>query len=224
MAASPAAPPPADRPDVPPAAPALPEALLPVPRFSDLTVIGQLAESFLLCEGAGELVIVDQHAAHERITLERLQRARRGASRPPAQILLTPVVVPLEPARAAALAPHLGVLRSVGLEAEVQGERAIAVCAVPPALGSPDLLTLLQDLADDLAEEGDGAPLREQTDLVLARLACHGAIRAHQRLALFEMRALLKELDAVDFSVCAHGRPVAIRIPPGELAARFHRT
>jgi len=216
MAASPAAPP-HER-------PAPPEALLPVPRFADLQVIGQLAESYLLCEGAGELVIVDQHAAHERVTLERLQRARRAASRPPAQVLLAPVIVPLGPARAAALGPHLALLRSVGLEVEPEGDAAIAVRAVPPALGSIDVLRLVHDLADDLAEGGGGGPLREHADRVLAALACHGSVRAHQRLALFEMRALLKELDGVDFSVCAHGRPVAIRIPPGELEARFHRS
>ena len=136
--------------------------------------------------------------------------------------------MPLEPARAAALRPHLDLLRSVGLEiepcGEPDGERAFAVRAVPPALGTPDPARLVADLADDLADDGTGAPLQAQVGRVLATLACHTSVRAQQRLALFEMRALLRDLDGVDFSVCAHGRPVAIRMAPAELEARFHRT
>jgi DNA mismatch repair protein MutL len=112
----------------------------------------------------------------------------------------------------------------VGLEIEAQGERAFAVQAVPPVLGNPDVVRLVQDLADDLADGGTGAPLQTQVSRVLATMACHGSVRAQQRLALFEMRALLKDLDTVDFSVCAHGRPVAIRVSAAELEARFHRT
>ncbi|MFH1466398.1 MAG: DNA mismatch repair endonuclease MutL [Pseudomonadota bacterium] len=230
MAASPrpAVPPPVPSPAPPPTPPAPtptpPDALLPIPHFADLQVIGQLAESYILCEGAGELVIIDQHAAAERITLERLERARQGAGRPPAQVLLAPIVVTLEPARAAALLPHLELLRSVGLEIDPDGERAFAVRAVPPALGGPDIARLVQDLADDLSDDGAGAPLKALVGRVLATMACHTSVRARQRLALFEMRALLKDLDRVDFSVCAHGRPVAIRLTPTELEARFHRT
>ncbi len=198
-------------------------ALLPVPSFSDLRIIGQLAETYLLCEGRGELVIIDQHAAHERITLERLQRLRRQG-RPPAQALLTPARISLPPARAAALRPQLELLRSIGLEIEPDGDEGYAVKAVPPALGPIDVARLVRDVADDLADEGSGRPAQDLVDRVLSSLACHGSVRAHQHLSLYEMRALLKELDQVDFSVCAHGRPVAIRVPPTELEGRFHRS
>jgi len=83
---------------------------------------------------------------------------------------------------------------------------------------------LVRDVADDLADEGSGRPAQDLVDRVLSSLACHGSVRAHQHLSLYEMRALLKELDQVDFSVCAHGRPVAIRVPPTELEGRFHRS
>jgi DNA mismatch repair protein MutL len=197
--------------------------LLPVPSFSDLEVIGQLATSYVLCQGAGELVVIDQHAAHERVTLERLQRVHREA-RPVSQTLLAPVRVSLPPGRAAALEPHLELLRSVGLEVHPEGDEDLSVRAVPPALGNVDVVRLVRDMADDLADEGSGRPLRELVDRVLSSMACHGSVRAHQRLSLYEMRALLKSLDRVDFSVCAHGRPVAIRVGQRELETRFHRS
>jgi DNA mismatch repair protein MutL len=197
--------------------------LLPVPSFGDLDVIGQLAGTYVLCQGAGELVVIDQHAAHERITLERLQRMHRQA-RSSAQTLLTPVKVELQPGRAAVLEPHLELLRSVGLEIRPMGSDGYAVHAVPPALGNVDAARLVRDMADDLADEGSGQPVRDLVDRVLSSLACHSSVRANQRLSLYEMRALLTSLDRVDFSVCAHGRPVAIRVGPRELERRFHRS
>ncbi len=193
-----------------------------MPSFGDLEVIGQLAGTYVLCQGAGELVIIDQHAAHERITLERLQRIHREA-RPTAQTLLTPVAVVLPPGRAAALEPQLELLGSVGLDIRPHAD-GFLVHAVPPALGNIDVARLVRDMADDLADQGDGQPVRELVDHVLSTLACHSSVRANQRLSLYEMRALLSSLDRVDFSVCAHGRPVAIRISPRELESRFHRS
>ena len=195
---------------------------LPVPRFQDLRVIGQLVGTYILCEGAGELVIIDQHAAHERVTLYRLQqhtRERLGA----AQRLLTPVIVELPLARAAALEPQLDALRALNLEVEPYGGASFAISAVPPGLASADLTRLLRDLADELAEGGAGLAGRDLAERVLATMACHNSIRAHQTLSPYEMRELLKALDGVDFSVCAHGRPVAIRVDQRELERRFHR-
>ena len=209
----------------PAAAPSAPgiHPLLPVPSFGDLEVIGQLAGTYVLCQGAGELVVIDQHAAHERITLERLQRIHREA-RPTAQTLLTPVGVTLPPGRDAALEPHLALLGSVGLDIRPHPPDAFLVHAVPPALGNVDAARLVRDMADDLADQGSGQPVFDLVHHVLSTLACHSSVRANQRLSLYEMRALLASLDRVDFSVCAHGRPVAIRISPRELESRFHRT
>jgi len=197
--------------------------LLPVPRFSDLEVIGQLAGTYVLCQGAGELVVIDQHAAHERVTLERLQRVHRE-NKPASQTLLTPVVVELQPGRSAALEPHFELLHRVGMDIRAREDDRVAVHAVPPALGNVNVARLVRDMADDLANQGDGRPLRQLVDHVLSTLACHSSVRAHQRLSIYEMRALLASLDRVDFSVCAHGRPVAIRISPNELEHRFHRS
>jgi DNA mismatch repair protein MutL len=226
--AAPAPTPPAPAPPTPPApappAPvARPNALLPVARFRDLRVIGQLATTYVLCEGGGELVVVDQHAAHERITLWKLLR-HRDAALGPTQRRLAPVLVRLPPARAQVLAAHAEQLAAGGLELAAMGGGTVAVHALPPALDGADLDALLADVADDLAEGGTGNVAGALSDHVLATMACHTSVRAGQRLDGGEMAALLQQLDEVDFSVCAHGRPVAIRVTSGELERRFHRT
>ncbi len=104
------------------------------------------------------------------------------------------------------------------------GGGTFAIRAIPAGLKNQDLAALLEDLADDLAEGGRGAPAEELRDRVLNTMACHNSIRAAQRLSPYEMRELLVALDSVDFSVCAHGRPVAIRVDQGELERRFHRS
>lgn len=197
--------------------------LLPVERFTDLRVIGQLGLTYVLCEGAGELVIVDQHAAHERITLYKLLQSERE-SMGTGQRLLSPLIVELTPSRALALLPHTNVLSRYGLEVEPFGGEAFAVKQVPAALSKANLQQLIEDVADDLAGGGTGEPARDLVEKVLATMACHNSIRAGQRLNTFEMRELLSQLDQVDFSVCAHGRPVTIRITPAELERRFHRS
>ena len=216
------------RPDLPPPAP-LPSGdandrrLLPVPRFADLRVLGQLARTYLLCEGAGEMVIIDQHAAHERVTLHRLQRARRerlGCG----QRLLTPALVELTAARAAALAPHTPLLARYGLEVEPFGGDSMVVKQVPEALTGADPQRLLEDVADDLSQGGDGRAADALVEHLLNTMACHTSVRAGQTLSPYEMRELLRSLDQVDFEVCAHGRPVCIRISPAELERRFHRS
>ncbi len=200
-----------------------PEALLPVGSFQDLRVIGQFSRTYVLCEGGGELVLIDQHAAHERVQLHRLQQdagERLGAG----QQLLTPILVELPLARAALLAENLGVLSAVNLEVEPFDAGTFAVRSVPRSLEKVDLSRLITDIADDLADGGRGLAGRDLTEHLLATMACHNSIRAHQELTPYLMRELLKQLDEVDFGVCAHGRPVAIRISEAELEHRFHRS
>ncbi len=196
--------------------------LLPVARFADLRVIGQLARTYVLCEGAGELVIVDQHAAHERVTLYRLMQAERTRT-PGGQRLLTPQMVELSPARARALGARVEVLGRVGLEVEPFGGSTFAVKQIPDALSGADVTRLIEDVADDLAEGGSGEPLDSVVEHVMATMACHSSVRAGQVLSPYELRELLRSLDDVDFSVCAHGRPVCIRVSGSELERRFHR-
>ena len=198
-------------------------ALLPVARFRDLRVVGQLARTYILCEGGGMLILVDQHAAAERITLGRLQKDPKSALGG-SQRLLTPLLVELGPARARVLAAHADRLNEPGLDISHLGGGTIAVHGVPVPLANRDLPALLADIADDLADGGSGHLAQEVLDLVLATLACHTSVRANQPLDDREMRGLLEQLDDVDHAVCAHGRPVAIRIEISELERRFHRT
>jgi DNA mismatch repair protein MutL len=200
-----------------------PRDLLPVSKYADLRVLGQLARTYMLCEGAGELVIIDQHAAHERVRLHQLMGAARthlGAG----QRMLNPLIIELTPARAQALAVHAEALTEYGLEIEPFGGESFAIKQVPDALSKLDLQRLLEDVADDIADGGSGAPARDVVELALATMACHSAIRAGQPLSMYEMREMLTALDRVDFSVCAHGRPVSIRVSSEELERRFHRT
>ena len=216
---------PAQSPAQPPAAVASTRSrdkLLPVPRYRDLTVIGQLAQTYLVCEGGGELVLIDQHAAHERVVLHRLRQQRReriGTS----QVLLTPAVVSLPESKAAALLDRLDVLGTAGLEAHAFAPGQIAVTAVPALLAEVDVIALVRDLADEVAE-GRQRSIDDLVEHILATMACHNAVRARDPLTHTQMRALLASLDEVDVSVCAHGRPVAVGISVAELERRFHRT
>jgi len=197
--------------------------LLPVPTYGDLRVLGQFADTYIFCEGGEDVVVIDQHAAHERVMLHQLMQAPRshlGA----AQRQLTPQVIELTPPRAQALASHTEALTEFGFEIEPFGGDSFAVKQVPDALGRLDLQQLLEDVSDDIAEGGTGAPARDVVELALATMACHSAIRSGDPLSLYEMRELLHALDRVDFSVCAHGRPVTIRISQAELERRFHRS
>ncbi len=197
--------------------------LLPVPRFVDLRVIGQLKETYILCEGAGELVIIDQHAAHERITLDAIQRRRMdfiGGF----QQLLTPILIDLPAAQLARLIPLLPSFTEFGLVMEEFGGNTIRIRQVPTILQNSDWDQLIQDLVDDVMAGGKGMPVHEKLERALATKACHGSVRAGRTMSKFEMMELLEELDAVDFGVCAHGRPVAIRITPNELEKEFHRS
>lgn len=212
-----------ERPPTIPPPPSPAGRLLPVPRFRDLRVIGQLRSSYILCEGAGDLVIIDQHAAHERVRLHALLSDRDAQLGQP-QRLLTPVLVSLPRGRAQLLAERLDLLEALRIEAELFGPGEIAIKAIPPLLRGADLPQLVTDLADGLAAEGDAASGEDLVRHLLATMACHSAVRAHEPLSDYAMRSLLASLDEVDFEVCAHGRPVVIRIDLAELEARFHRT
>ena len=199
------------------------DGLLPVPRFADLRVVGQVAQAWILTEGAGELIIIDQHAAHERVTLHRLQQTADSGTRQ-GQRLMQPVMVEVPAGRAQALEAHLALLDDYGFEVAHFGDRTFAVKQVPAELRGADPTQILLDLADDFASGGAGRPLEKMRQRALNTMACHGSIRAGQTLSPYEMRELLRSLDQVDFSVCAHGRPVCIRLSSAELERRFHRS
>lgn len=186
--------------------------------------VAQIMDTYILAvAGDGGLVLVDQHAAHERLTHEAL-RTQHEAGGVRAQPLLLPVVVDLAPADAARLLDHAGELRALGLELEGFGAGALLVRALPAALGAPDPAALLRDLADELADAGEMTALATRLDAVLARLACHGSLRAGRRMLQPEMDALLRQMEATPrAATCSHGRPTFLKLSRAEIERMFGR-
>jgi len=191
--------------------------------FADLRVVGQIFDGYLVCEGEGDLVLIDQHAAHERVAFERLQQARReGGVETQAMLVAEPIeLAPGEPELLVAAADELA---ACGLELETFGDRAVLVRAVPALLPPRAIVPLVRALAADLAETERSRALEARVDGVLATIACHSVVRVGQKLSETEMRALLAAMDSVDLnSNCPHGRPVARRMTRAELERRFGR-
>ncbi|HEY6909981.1 MAG TPA: DNA mismatch repair endonuclease MutL [Myxococcales bacterium] len=202
-----------------------PRELMPRPEyFKALRYLGQLHRTYLVCEGPQGLVLVDQHAAHERMNYQRL-RARAGANG--IQPLLVPQVVALAPAAAARVAEATDLLASIGVETEPFGEASIAVKTLPAPLArlaEQPLAALLADLSDELSLHGRGESLERMRDALLARAACHASVRAHDALTPQEAQALLDALDVTDYGArCAHGRPVVTSFDGAEIERRFGR-
>ncbi len=191
--------------------------------FAGLNYVGQVHRTYLVCEAANELILIDQHAAHERVAYARL-RAAHARRQMPRQQLLFPIPIEVGEAAAAALETD-DVLGALGFEVARQGPGVILLRAVPEPLKDADPKPLIRELLTDLA---DGTPLREgeldRVDHLLATIACHSVVRAGDVLGRPEALALLSQLDAVDLSShCPHGRPVLLRMPLGEIERRFGR-
>ena len=190
--------------------------------------LAQLLDTYILAKAPdGALVLVDQHAAHERLTHEALHvQLIAGGVR--AQPLLLPAVVDMAAAEAARLLEHAPDLARLGLEIEGFGPGAVLVRALPALLGPADPAPLLRDLAEELAalgeESGETPALDRKLDAAVARLACHGSVRAGRRLAPAEMDALLRQMEATPrAATCSHGRPTFLRLGPAELERLFGR-
>ena len=187
--------------------------------------LGQILETYVLAEAPdGSLVLMDQHAAHERLTHEAL-RAQLVEGGVRAQPLLLPAVVELPAADAARLLDQAPALARLGLEIEgFGGPGALLVRAMPALLGAPDPAPLLRDLAEELAEMDEALALEARLDAAVARLACHGSIRAGRRLGGAEMAALLRQMEATPrAATCSHGRPTVLRFGRAELERLFGR-
>ena len=209
----------------PPAARSLPAtALPPSAKYPLGAAVAQVLDTYILAVAAdGSLVLVDQHAAHERLTHETL-RAQHHAGGVQSQALLLPAVVDLATADVARLLTRADELRSLGLEIEGFGPGAVLVRALPAALGAPDPAPLLRDLADELAEGGEAMALLARLDAMLARLACHGSIRAARRLVQAEMDALLRQMETTPrAATCSHGRPTFLKLSRIEIERLFGR-
>ena len=196
----------------------------PPPAYPLGAAVAQLLDTYILAVAAdGALVLVDQHAAHERLTHEAL-RSQFAAGSVRSQPLLLPAIVDLPPGDADRLVAHAAALASLGLELESFGVGAILVRALPAALGSPDPAPLLRDIADELAADHESTALPARLDGVLARLACHGSIRAGRRLAPAEMDALLRQMETTPRAdTCSHGRPTWLKLTRADLERMFRR-
>jgi DNA mismatch repair protein MutL len=186
---------------------------------------GQVANTYIVAEAADGLVLVDQHAAHERLVLERMRRALAEAGGAvPAQALLMPDVVELDESACDRLEARAEELAAFGLELERFGPGAMLVRATPAMLGSGDVRGLVQDLADELAAYDEALSLKERIDLVASTMACHGSVRAGRVLNVAEMNALLREMEVTPHSgQCNHGRPTWVKLALGDVEKLFGR-
>ena len=183
----------------------------------------QLHETYIVAQTANGIVIVDQHAAHERLVYERMKReiAATGVRR---QILLLPEVVELDEGAASRLVAHATELTELGLVIEPFGPGAVVVREIPALLGEIDAPGLVRDLADEIAELGDALSLKEKLEHVCGTMDCHGSVRAGRRLNQAEMDALLREMEATPHSgQCNHGRPTYVELRLVDIEKLFGR-
>ena len=184
---------------------------------------GQLHETYVIAQTTDGIVIVDQHAAHERLVYERMKKAiaARGVAR---QILLIPEVVDLDEAEAERLVARAGELAELGFVLEGFGQGAVVVREVPAIFGKLDVPGLVRDLADDLSELDEALSLKERLEHVCGTIACHGSVRAGRRLTADEMNALLREMEATPHSgQCNHGRPTYVELKLTDIERLFGR-
>ncbi|MBB3911002.1 DNA mismatch repair protein MutL [Sphingomonas desiccabilis] len=184
---------------------------------------GQVAQTYIVAEAEDGLVLVDQHAAHERLVLERMRRAlaEGGVA---AQALLLPEVVELDEPACDRLEERSAELAEFGLELERFGPRAMLVRATPAMLGKSDIAGLVTDLADELAAHDTAFSLKERIDHVAATMACHGSVRAGRVLSVAEMNALLREMEVTPHSgQCNHGRPTWVKLSMLDVEKLFGR-
>ena len=184
---------------------------------------GQVARTYIVAEAEDGLVIVDQHAAHERLVLERMRKAADGG-RVAAQALLIPEVVEMDETACDRIEERAAELAEFGLEVERFGPAAVLVRATPALLGGGDVHGLVQDVADELASFDAALSLKERLDLVASTMACHGSVRAGRVLSVAEMNALLREMEVTPHSgQCNHGRPTWVKLAHGDIERLFGR-
>jgi DNA mismatch repair protein MutL len=183
----------------------------------------QLHENYIIAQTRGSMIIVDQHAAHERLVYERMKTAlaNGGVAR---QGLLIPEVVELDDAEAEQLVARAGELAEMGLVVEGFGPRAVVVRETPALLGTCDVQGLVRDLAAAIADEKSPAALKDKLEAVCSTMACHGSVRSGRRLTGEEMNALLREMEATPHSGhCNHGRPTWVELQLADIERLFGR-
>ena len=188
------------------------------------TARAQMFENFIIAQNADGLLLVDQHAAHERLVYERF-KAQMASGPIASQAQLIPVVIELPEDDCARLEEAAPTLERLGLYLERFGPRAVAVRETPALLGQADIEGLVRDLADGLAEWDSAAALSDRLEAIIARMACHGSVRSGRRLRLDEMNALLREMEATPHSgQCIHGRPTYVELKKRDIERLFGRS
>lgn len=192
--------------------------------YSEMQPIGQWLGTYILCEAHGKLVVIDQHAAHERIGFEKLmlQMREQGLVQ---ETLLVPETFDLKPSDADILKNYLNELLEFGFDVEFFGGQTFVLKSVPVLLkGKLNFANMIHDVIDDIRETGELKSLKDRLHLVLATMACHAQIRAHHHLTQEEMQALLAELEEYQFTdFCPHGRPVSVEVTKEEIEKWFRR-
>jgi DNA mismatch repair protein MutL len=185
--------------------------------------LAQLAGVYVLAQNDQGLVIVDMHAAHERIMYEKLKSALDRAEIP-TQVLLIPATLRASRLELAVVEENAGALRRLGFEMAVLGPEAVVVRSVPAPLQDADPIDLARDVLREIGEFGASRVMQERRDEMLATMACHAAVRANRALTVAEMNALLREMEATDRSgQCNHGRPTWTQVSISELDRMFQR-
>jgi DNA mismatch repair protein MutL len=183
----------------------------------------QLHENYIIAQTDTGMVIVDQHAAHERLVYERLKRQmlENGIA---AQALLIPEIVELSPTDCARLLEHADDLSRLGLGIEPFGGGAIAIRETPALLGAVNARAMILDILDELADQGESTGIQTRLDAILSRVACHGSVRSGRRMRAEEMNALLREMEATPHSgQCNHGRPTYVELKLADIERLFGR-
>ncbi len=206
---------------------ALPASPLPLPEEGEVPPLGfavaQLKSIFVLAENAHGLVLVDMHAAHERITYEKLKAGRIGSSLR-SQMLLVPLAIAVSATEAAAAEEHAEALAEWGLDLSRSGPATVVVRRIPALLEGADVGQLSRDVLSELAQHGSSRRLQELENELLSTMACHGSVRAGRRLTIPEMNALLREMEATERSgQCNHGRPTWVQLSLADLDKLFMR-
>ena len=202
------------------------EAFEPAPRqdYPLGTARAQMFENFIVAQNGDSLVLVDQHAAHERLVYERF-KAQLASGPVASQMQLIPVVIEMPEEDCSRLEDAAPTLERLGLHLDRFGPRAIAVRETPALLGQADIDGLVEDLADGLAEWDSADALGERLDAIIARMACHGSVRSGRVLRVDEMNALLREMERTPHSgQCIHGRPTYVELKKADLERMFGRT
>lgn len=183
----------------------------------------QFHDTYIISQSAESIIIVDQHAAHERIVMEKMKE-NLDKGNPASQILLLPEIVELKPSDKNRILEAAGEFAKLGLVIEEFGTTDVIVRETPALLGECDVKALIQDLADEMAEWGKGFELTEKLHLICATMACHGSVRAGRRLNIDEMNHLLREMERTNHSgQCNHGRPTYIEMRVSDFEKLFHR-